>query len=113
MSHFESYNTSDLTTGATALAGNASLPNPIVIQTQQDGSLVYTCKSDVAGTLSIAQSFDGINWDYVQTFAAAAGVGIGGSVSVIAPQVQINYTNGAAAQAYLRLFVRTFGTKTG
>lgn len=112
MAHFAAYNTSDPNTGNVPLLASAAI-TPFTIDTQQDGALVYICKSDQAGTLSIAQSFDGQNWDYVQTVAVTAGTGVGGSISVIAPQVQISYQNGATNQGYLRLFVRTFGTKTG
>lgn len=113
MAHFESFNTSD--GSATPLGGGGSI-TPIVINTQIDGTLAYTVKSDQSGTLTIAQSFDGINWDYIPTgfpLSVTGGTGYGGQVSVVAPQVQISYLNGGTPQTYMRLFVRTFGIKTG
>lgn len=120
MAHFVAYNTSDSTTGSTPLAGGASI-TPITIQSQQYGSLTYSCYSDVSGTLYIAQSFDGVNYDSSTSIAVAGGAqtatgiypGVGGQVSVYAPFVQVYYVNGASPQTVMRLFVRVFGTKTG
>lgn len=114
MAHFASFNTSD--GSATPLAASASM-TPILIQTGIDGVLVYTCISDQIGTLTIAQSFDGINWDYIANppgpITLSPGVGVGGQISVVAPQCQVSFINGGTPQTYMRLFVRTFGTKTG
>lgn len=114
MAHFESFNTTDPTTGATPLAAGASI-TPIVIQAQQYGAIAYTVNADQLGTLFIDQSFDGgAHWDWTQSFnVTIANTGIGGQVSVIAPIVQVRFTNTAAsAQTYMRLFVRVFGQKT-
>jgi hypothetical protein len=114
MAHFSSYNTSDSQSGATVLAGNASI-TPIQIQTGIAGVIAGTIISDQAGTLTIAQSFDGSNWDSGSNLqapiAVAAGVAQSFNVTVIAPFAQISYTNGAVTQGYMRLFARAFGNR--
>lgn len=120
MAHFLVYNTSDATRPLdTPLIANAST-NLGVIQAQQEGVLTGTVKSDQSGSLFVDQSFDGINWDFTTTIAVTGGTGAlvtasgsSGGIPIIAPFVQVRYTNSTVGQAFLRIFVRSFGTKTG
>lgn len=111
MAHFASYNTSDATSGAAPLAANASI-TPIVIQTGIDAVIAGIVISDQAGTLHVDQSFDGINWDYSATYNVVAGTGTKINEDIIAPLVQVRYTNSATNQTYLRLFLRAFGSRS-
>lgn len=87
---------------------------PIVINTAVDGVVAGTIISDQIGTLTIAQSFDGVHFDStVTTVVLAAGVGQSFSVAIIGPFVQLSFTNGGTPQTYMRLFARAFGTKMG
>lgn len=125
MAYFGSYNTSDPNTGSAPLAANAAI-DPIIIQTPMANTVGGTIASDQGGTLTASQSFDGVNWDGPVVFTDADNSGTAGvdylvvagtprafTFDVIAPYVQITYTNGGTAQGYMRLFVRSFGLKSG
>lgn len=109
MAHFVAYNTAN--SGTPALAGNAAI-TPLTIQSQADAVIAGSIISDQAGTLVVAQSFDGTDYDFNQTIAVAAGVGQSFNINIIAPFVQISYTNGATPQGYMRLYARAFGNRT-
>jgi len=60
--------------------------------------------SNVAGSLSIDQSIDGINWDYTATpVAVSAGTGTVFNVPLYGPFVRLRYVNGGTAQATFRI----------
>lgn len=120
MAQFSTYNTTDDSAQYPVLAAGTSLAAPIVIQTFDSSTIAGTVASDQNGTLTMSQSFDGVNWDGPQILtppSTAALTVTGGTPQqftfpVIAPFVQVNYTNTAGvAQTYLRLFVRAFGRK--
>lgn len=117
MGTFASYNTDDPTSGATPLgAGGVATIGPI--QTGVAHRIAGSCFSDTAGSLSIQQSFDsgdhgGVHWDIVDTIAVVGGTGVKLDLDVIAPNLQVVFTNGGAVQAHLRVFVRVFGVSRG
>jgi|ERR1039458_1380676 hypothetical protein len=114
MAHFGSYSTSDSNTGNTVLANNDVVTlGPIQLETAQ--AITGSVASDVGGTLSIQQSFDGIYWDIQYALITlVGGTPQSFSVPVIAPVAQIVFTNNSGStQAYLRLFARTFATGRG
>src|ERR1035437_921754 len=116
MGHFESYDTSDATTGNLAIKGSAAM-EPIIIETGVAAVLVGLVKSDQAGTLYVDQSFDYNtatatgDWDYSATYTVTAGAGSKIQEDIIAPLVRIRFVNGSTDQTYLRLFVRAYGTR--
>jgi hypothetical protein len=66
--------------------------------------------SDQGGTLTIIESFDGVNWDIGNTITVTAGtVGSGINQETIAPYLAFLYSNGAAAQGVFRFHIRVFG----
>src|SRR5690242_4413699 len=56
-----------------------------------------TCFSDQSGSLQILQSPDGTNFDYSTTVAVTANTGVAFSVEIVAPWVQIKFTNSGGA----------------
>lgn len=120
MAQFAAYNTSDSSTLSTPLAAGASINPPLVIQTFDSSTVGGTVASDQNGTMTISQSFDGVNWDGPQILtppSTAALTVTGGTpqqftFQVIAPFIQVTFMNTAGVtQSYLRLFVRAFGRK--
>lgn len=118
MAHYLVYNTSDANRQTdTALPSNGTL---IVgtIPTEQEGIIAGTVKSDQSGNLFVDQGFangDGtVEWDYSSSaYAVTGGTGVKVSESIVAPFARVRYVNGASAQAFLRIFIRSYGTKTG
>lgn len=49
--------------------------------------------TDQPGNLTVEQSVDGTNWDYIDTIAVTANVGVKVSIELYAPQVRIQYKN--------------------
>lgn len=68
------------------------------------GRVIGTVFSDQAGTLVIQQSSDGINYDASTSVNVAASTKTSFSVEVVAPYVQLVYTNGTTAQTVFRLY---------
>jgi hypothetical protein len=67
--------------------------------------LVGICMFNENGSLTIEQSWDGINFDYVSTFATTGGTGTAFSVEVVAPFFRVKWANGTAnATTTHRLF---------
>lgn len=117
MAHYVRYNTSDPKSGNVALT-NGQTVTIDTLTTEQEGIIAGTAISDLAGNLFIDQgwqdNFGNTWWDYTATYAVAAGVGTKVNEQIIAPYARIRYTNtSASTQAYLRVFLRSFGLKTG
>jgi hypothetical protein len=104
------YNTDSPTAQASnyvPLAANASItigPMQAGIALRIAGS-VY---SDQNGTLYVQQSFDMQNWDISTQYNVTGGNSTLVDEDVIAPWVQLVYTNGPTAQNTMRLFCRAF-----
>ena len=92
----------------TPLAGGATYTSGIMVG---DGyrRITGSVTANVAGTLYVEQSPNGINWDVSDAIAVAAGATLGFCVEVCCPSLRIRYVNGGAAQATFRLysFLRT------
>jgi hypothetical protein len=113
MPHFSSYNTSDpnaVAAGYTPLTADQVLVlGPM--QTDRAQVVAGSVYSDQAGVLMVQQSFDGINWDIADTIDVTAATVSGGfMVNILAPTIQLTYTNGGANQGTFRLFARTYAT---
>jgi len=68
--------------------------------------IVGTCLFNEDGSLTIEQSADGINFDYISTFATTGGTTTAFSVEVVAPFLQVQWANGSANDTTThRLFV--------
>lgn len=75
-------------------------PVPVNLQL----ALTGTVFSDVAGSLYVDQSPDGVNWDVSSTaITVAAGVGQAINEPLTGFYVRLRYVNGAAAQTEFRL----------
>lgn len=123
MSTFLSFNTDDATSGNAPLAANASVTiGPVEAGTAS--KIAGSCFSDSAGTLWVYQSFDywssggqpnaTPHWDVVQPAggqAITANIPYTVDFDVIAPVIQVVFTNGAAANNHLRIFLRAYGTR--
>lgn len=114
MAHFIVYNTSDSTRTDTPLGAGVTQTID-TIQTQQEGAITGTVFTDQAGNLLIDHSMDGgLHWDYTDTVAVTASTGAKINLPVIGTSIRVRFDNTAgASQTVLRIFVRTFGTKTG
>jgi len=78
------------------------------VSTQGYGRIVGTLLADVAGTLYVDQSNDGVNYDSISSFTYPGGsLAYAFSVEVVAPYFRIRYTDGAVNQATFRLMART------
>lgn len=73
-------------------------------QTDRADTINGSAFADVAGTLYVEQSGDGVNWDVSQSFAVAANTGVPFKVDVYLPFFRLRYVNGATAQGTFRLF---------
>ena len=127
MSSFLSYNTDDPTAGQAPLGSGASVTlGPV--QAGVASKIAGSCFSDTAGTLWVYQSFDysrtidltgapviTAHWDVVMpsttgaTIAAASPYTI--DFDVLAPTIQVVFTNSASANNHLRIFLRVFGQR--
>lgn len=119
MSRFLSYNTDDAGTGNLPLGANGvATLGPIEVG--GSSRLAGSVYADQAGTMLVQQTFDywstgGIpnptpHWDVTQSFTIVATTPQTIDVDVIAPVVQIVYTNGATPiTSDLRIFLRAYG----
>lgn len=119
---FFSYNTDDSTTGQAPLAGNGTTTiGPLL--TGVASKVAGSCFSDQAGTLKVQQSFDYLtsggtvnpspSWDVTQSYTITANTPQTIDIDVVAPFLQVVYTNGATPQGHLRIFIRVFGVNRG
>lgn len=125
MSTFLSFNTDDPGAGNAPLAANASVTlGPVEAGTAN--KIAGSCFSDSAGTLWVYGSFDywasggqpnaTPHWDVVQPAggqAIAAGTPYTIDFDVIAPVIQVVFTNGVTANNHLRIFLRAYGNRYG
>jgi hypothetical protein len=86
------------------LLASQSFDSPSVAITNGGTRLTGTVFTDQDGTLLVEQSPDGFNWDASTSIAVTGGVGLGWSVDIIAPWVQLVYNNGDTAQTIFRLY---------
>lgn len=131
MSSFLSYNTDDpnaAAMGQTPLGSGATITiGPV--QSGVANKVAGSIFSDTAGTLWVYQSFDynrsidpttgqpvvSAHWDVVQP--AVAGQAIVASTpftidfDVLAPTLQLVFTNSASVNTHLRIFLRVFGQR--
>jgi hypothetical protein len=63
-----------------------------------------TIFADVAGILYVEQDADNLSFAIQDTFAVAAGVGLGFKALCVGRFIRLRYVNGAAAQAVFRLW---------
>lgn len=92
--------------GNTAPLGANGVYTSPVINTDRADNIVGIVFSNVAGTLAIQQSADGVNWDLSEDVAVAGGAGVGFSKPIYGSQIRLRYTNGAGAQGSFRLHAR-------
>jgi hypothetical protein len=113
------YNTSDPTSTNQPLTGSGgATPSWIsgIIETGNEGNLVGSVFTDQPGTLLIKGTFEDPNgryfsghWDIQNSISVLASAGQSISEQVVAPFVQISFTNtSATAQTVLRLFIRLY-----
>jgi hypothetical protein len=57
--------------------------------------LVGIFLADKAGDLTVEQSVDGTNWDYIDTIAVTANTGVKVSIEIYAPYARIRFKNTA------------------
>lgn len=118
MSRFLSYNTDDTTTGNQLLGANGTVTiGPI--EAGGSSKLAGSIFADQTGTCLVQQSFDYFapgggpqatpHWDVSQSFPITANTPTTVDVDVVAPIVQVVYTNGTTIQGHLRIFLRVFG----
>lgn len=131
MSTFAVYNTDDPNAPAgtyPALGANGTVTIGPVL-TGVSSKVAGSFFSDTTGTLLIQQSFDYFSqdnqvnptphFDIVQfALGSTAGATTGGTsytidLDVLAPVLQVTFTNGATPQVHMRLFVRVFGLNRG
>jgi hypothetical protein len=125
LGQFLAYNTDDPNATAmdyTPLGSDGSVtvgPIETGVATKIAGS-VY---SDQNGTFEVQQCFDywlpgnatnsSPHFDVVASYTVDGGTPVTIDEDVIAPVLQIVYTNGGTAQDHLRIFCRVFGTNRG
>jgi hypothetical protein len=63
-----------------------------------------TIFADVAGTLYVEQDADNTNFAIQDTFAVAAGVGLGFKALCVGRFIRLRYVNGGVAQTVFRLW---------
>lgn len=118
MSRFLSYNTSDPGTGNAQL-GNGGVATLGPIEAGGSSRLAGSVSSDQTGTMVVQQSFDywstgGIpnptpHWDVSASYSIVGGTPQTIDIDVVAPVVQIVYTNGTTPTGNLRIFLRAYG----
>ena len=90
------------------LAGGATYTSAAMVG---DGyrRITGSVTANVAGTLYVEQSPNGVNWDVSDSIPVAAGASKGFCVEVCCPSLRIRYVNGVNPQAVFRLhsFLRT------
>lgn len=89
----------------TVLGANEVYTSPVINADRAD-NIVGIVFSDVAGTLAIQQSADGVNWDLTEDVVVAGAAGVGFSKPIYGSRIRLRYTNGAGAQAAFRLHAR-------
>jgi hypothetical protein len=112
MAHFASYNSDDPTANQAAPGANGVVTlGPI--QTDIAAKIAGSVFADQSGaTCVVQQSFDGgQHWDISDSISLTANQGSKIFLDVVAPVVQVVFTNGANAQNHLRIFVRIFGNR--
>lgn len=125
MGTFASYNTDDpkAPAGSYPALGGGGIATIGPVQTGVASKIAGSVFSDVAGSCSVQQCFDfwlpggDLNptphFDIADVIAVSAGVGAKIDLDVIAPVLQVVYTNGGTPQVHFRLFVRVFGVNRG
>ena len=72
------------------------------LETGRICGLVY---SNVAGSLRIEQSGDGLSWDVIDTIGVTPPEGAKFSVEKVAQHARVRYVNGGTPQTIFRLYV--------
>jgi len=85
------------------LAGSAVYTSSVQF-VQRATQITGTVFADEAGTISIQQGGDGLNWDSKTNYSVSASTGLGFEVDVLSQYWRIVYTNGSSAQTILRLY---------
>lgn len=105
---------STVNSSAVALGGAATFTG--TSEEVKDFSIITVMvDSDVDGTLSMQFSTDATNWDRAKTVVVDQEIGSGSvhTLEVISQYFRVVYTNGAGAQAHLRLQTIYHGFKSG
>ena len=111
MMGFQSYNSTDDTTGDLPLWATTSIPPIVFTNPSINSRLTAIVSTDAVGTAYVDQSFDGLDWDSTTSYTISVGNN-SFEQSVFAPWIQVRYTNGAGDNSYLRLFIRTVPTRS-